>query len=360
MSIDLQQRLNIHKQFWRGHACDCLPVSFRIGDYFFADKFAAANELLVPGKVIKPAMIKPERFIEGYEKMFKDTVNIGQSGFFTAEPYVGIPWLEAILGCQIQASEKSFVSEPRKDALGKLLMNFDLDNNEWFLKYLEFTKTLVQYSNGRYPVGQPIMRGLSDAFGALTGQEQMIFHLFDYPEESRCLIAGIADIFKEVIRRQFELIPDFHGGYAMGFYHIWTPGKCIWFQEDLSSILSPELFAEFIQEEWQDVCRSYKYNAIHLHPSAFHNLDLILKIDSLQAVEINKDEEGPSLKDLLPVFRQVLREGKRLILWGNLTEDEITLIMKNFGKESVFLNIVAKDINTAKKLLSIVEGVSLS
>lgn len=355
MITDLQSRIDLHKKFWQGGLCDRLPVSFRIGDYFFADKFAAGRKLLVPGKIIEPAMIRPEEFLEDYDRMYNDTRKIGQSGFFAAEPYVGIPWLEAILGCPVIASGKSFVAEPCLDESGCLPEKFDLDNNEWFAKYLEFTEVLVQHSAGRYPAAQPIMRGLSDAFGALAGQQQMIYHLYDQPQESRKLIAAIAEAFVKIINAQYELIPQFHGGCSIGFYHVWTPGKCIWFQEDLSSILSPDLFAEFILPHWQDICAEYDYNLIHLHPSSFHNLDLILGIEKLQAVEINKDEEGPGIRDLLPVCRKVLNEGKRLILWGNLTTEEVILVKENFIGEPVFLNIVADNWESARTHMEIID-----
>lgn len=357
MQYTIEDRLKAHKQFWQGEKCDLMLTSFRIGDYFFADKFAAARELLVPGKIIKPTMLDPERFLQDYENMYHQIEQIGQSGFFAAEPFIGIPWLEAILGCPVQAAEHSFISEPAVHSPAEVLQKterlekLNLDDNEWFGKYLEFTNALVSLAAGRFPVAQPILRGLSDAFGALAGQTEMIFSLYDNPQVSARLITSIVAIFEKIVARQFELIPEYLGGYAIGFYHVWTPGKCIWFQEDLSSILSPELFRTYLYEKWQEICSRYDCSAMHLHPSALHNLDVILDIENLKAVELNKDEEGPGVEDLLPVMRKILDAGKRLIIWGNLNQEEIQLIGDNFAGRPVFLSIVAQDVDTARKLM---------
>jgi len=78
--------------------------------------------------------------------------------FFTATPFPGIPWMEAMLGCDVYSTESSFMAH----ATGENLEDVHLQNLirvEWFDKYLEFTRMLQKLGNARFPVGQPIMRG---------------------------------------------------------------------------------------------------------------------------------------------------------------------------------------------------------
>ena len=112
--MNIADRIELHKKFWNGEVLNQLLVSFRIGNYFFADKFKAGENLLKPGLKLEPQLICVDDFLKDYERMYNEVEQTGQSGFWTVEPYIGIPWIEAILGCSIFAREKSFVTEPVK------------------------------------------------------------------------------------------------------------------------------------------------------------------------------------------------------------------------------------------------------
>ena len=350
----IQQKLKIHGAFWQAAQLSHMPVSFRLGDYFFADKFNAALPLLKPGLPIEPDMLNVDDFLEDYERIFTEINAIKQSGFWTAEPFTGIPWMEAIMGCPVIADVNSFVTTPAKN-----LPDFDLlktiDTNLWYMKYIEFVTKLVKLSDGRFPVGQPIMRGISDVLGAIVGQTEMIYNMSDEPDLITKLASLITDVFLKVVKEQHKLTPAFYGGSAMGFYHIWAPGQVIWFQEDLTALLSPDLYRTFILEQNIRICNQYEYSAVHLHSSSFHMIDDILRIKNLKAVEINKDNGGLSIKAMASVFEKVLKQDKRLIIWGNLNEDEILFIKRKFSGAPVFLNIVAEDVQTAKKILQVID-----
>lgn len=61
-------------------------------------------------------------------------------------------------------------------------MQLDETHNPWLAKYLEFVEKLTAHSQGRYPVGQPILRGTSDMLGALRGQTNLVFDYIDHPD----------------------------------------------------------------------------------------------------------------------------------------------------------------------------------
>jgi hypothetical protein len=65
---------------------------------------------------------------------------------------------------------------------------------------MEFTVKLNKVFNGKYSIGQPITRGVSDVVGALIGQTELVYAMYDYPEEVKSLMSSIADIFLKVIR----------------------------------------------------------------------------------------------------------------------------------------------------------------
>lgn len=357
MSKEMKNRLSRHQDFWAGKELRRPPVVFRIGDYFWSRRFKAADHLLKKGKEIAPELLNVEAFLEDYERMYQEICLLDQDGFWVAEPFTGIPWMEAMWGCKVYAGESSFISEPWAKKLDDTeKIGFDPEN-KWFQKYIEFVKALESLSQGRFPVGQPIMRGPSDVAGAVLGQTELVFAMAEEREKTEGFLSRITDFFLRVIDEQYKIVSSFHGGYSIGFYHLWAPGKTVWYQEDLSALLSPRFYQEFLQEQNTKICRAYDYSMIHLHPASFFILDDLLQIPELKVVQINKDVGGPSVREMLPHFRQVL-SGKKLMIWGDLNREDLEVITSELPANGVFLNIVAPTIEEAMDLRELLETLS--
>lgn len=350
----LDRRLDLHRSFWNRKDQAYPIAAFRIvPDFFFSRHYKGATQLLVPGKRISPDMLDVDSFLPDYERMFAMSEAIAQDAFWVAEPFVGIPWMEAILGCEVYAGEESFVSKPwmtSLDEIGGICLD---PKNPWLLKYLEFIRKLVACSAGRFPVGMPIMRGPSDLVGAIMGQTEMVFALSDEPERMKEFFNLVTEAFIGVITAQEALIPPFHGGSALGFYHVYCPGNSIWYQEDLSAIMSPALYREFLAEPERRICSGRDYTAIHLHPASFFMLDELLAKDDLKAIEVNKDVGGPTIEEMLPFFRKI-QKTKSLIIWGDLNEKDLRMIKKELSPDGLFLDILVSTVEEAKRLLELV------
>jgi hypothetical protein len=356
MDARTKERLALHRAFWKRQGQARPIADFRVvPDFFFSRHYGAARELLVPGKRITADMLHVDNFLPDYESMYYTSVELDQDAFWVAEPFTGIPWMEAILGCEVYAGEESFVSKPWMTSLGQLdRVRLDPDNT-WFQKYLEFTRSLVRLSDGRFTVGMPIMRGPADMAGALMGQTEMVLALMDERDRMKEFFLRTAEAFRAVIDAQNALIPPFLGGTALGFYHVYCPGPSIWYQEDLTSIMSPALYRDFLSESERRICAGKEYTAIHLHPSSFFILDELLKKDDLGAIEVNKDVGGPSVEALMPELKKIQAK-KSLILWGDLDGADLECIKKNLSPDGLFLQIIAPTMEQAERLRDTIRG----
>ena len=352
---DINQKLALHRAFWSREPLKRPLVSFQLEDYFVSRRYKAAEHLLTDGKKITPDMLVVESFLGDFERMYQETCRTGQDGFWVAEPFCGIPWMEAIFGCEIYGTKSSFVSHPCIESIRDLKkIRFDPEN-PWFGKYMEFVDKLNRLSAGRFPIGQPIMRGASDVVGALLGQMELVYAFADAPEVIREAFFKIMNALRTVIKTQWAATTGFHGGYSMGFYHVWCPDKCIWFQEDLSALLSPQIYKAFLREPDASVCKGYDYTAVHLHPASFFILDTYMQMEDLKAIQINKDVGGPSVKNMMPYFQKVLA-GKNLIIYGDLDEEDIDRIWEGLPRKGTFLNITADTVERARELMEHVES----
>ena len=194
------------------------------------------------------------------------------------------------------------------------------------------------------------MRGISDALGAIMGQTEMVVTLMDEPEKSHEAMEKIGRAFSRVIAEQYRSIRSFHGGWSIGFYHVWTPSPCIWFQEDLSALISPRLYRDHVKALNREICRGYDYTAVHLHPVSFFILDELLAIDELKAIQVNKDIGGPSIAQMIPQFKKITAM-KNLIVWGDLDEADIDCLTSELPNAGLFLTIVSPTLDRAVELM---------
>ena len=51
-------------------------------------------------------------------------------------------------------------------------------------------------------------------------------------------------------------------------------------------------------------------------------------MDNIKVYEITKDVGGPSIKEMLPQLKKILRSN-RLILWGDLNHEDLDIILDN-------------------------------
>jgi DNA-binding FadR family transcriptional regulator len=340
--VGIEERLALHRAFWNREEQPRPLVSFRVGDFFFSRHFKAAHGLLDPDTLITPEMLDVAAFLPDYERMFQESEAIGQDGFWTGEPFTGIPWMEAILGSPIRAGRESFTSRPWLSSPAEALEKVRFDpENPWLAKYLEFTAALVRQSRGRFPVGMPIMRGPTDMLGALLGQQEMVLALMmEDPAVMRRLIERLTRAFLSVIEAQRRLVPAFHGGTALGFYHVWAPGPSIWWQDDLSAILSPKVYREFFLDSARLILAGHPHTAFHLHPASFFIIDELLSLEGLRVIEVNKDIGGLSVQAMLPVLSKIMQT-RGLILWGDLTIEDLEAVKRNLPCRGLCLHVVA-------------------
>ncbi len=341
MSTAIATRIQRYKEFWQRTNTTPL-IGYSIGSYFISKRFEAAGDLLVENQKIEPEMLNVAAFKADYLRMAEQGSKAEHDIVFTGTPFPGIPWMEAMLGCEVYGTGSSFVAH----ATGAKLKDVQLQNiihKEWFTKYLEFTQMLQELGDDKFPVGEPIMRGPTDIVGTILGQTELVYAFYDHPEQIVTLLNEAIDRFLEVIHAQKKYIKDFYGGYSMGFYDLWCPGDCIWFQDDLNALFSPNLYEQYIYNQHQRLAKSAEYTMMHLHPASFYVVDYLLEIEELNAIQINKDVGGPSVEEMLPIFQKV-QQRKNLVAWGDFSKEEIDLLSRHLQPEGLYIIIFSEEL----------------
>lgn len=220
---------------------------------------------------VRPENVVVADYLDDTGWLFREHEVAGGDFVFAAAPFPGLPWVEASLGCGVEADHTSGSTRstpPPGFALNPVVPQFSADN-PWVTKMLEFVPALEAQSAGRYPVGVTLMRGIADLLSALYGPENFVLRMYDDPEEVHSVVGHLTEYWIAFGRCLLDQLPLFHGGTNSFFYGLWCPGKMIWLQEDAVALLSPALYEKFIYPADCRIAGSFENAVMHLHPTRF-------------------------------------------------------------------------------------------
>ena len=274
---------------------------------------------------LMPDMLDPALFA-AFEQGRSDPEALFRGDIFTVRAaFRRIPWVEAILGCEIWADRVSgsIWSQPFLESVASGAELHLAPDNPWLVKLLAFTQELVSRYDGSYLATLTLMRGPIDLARAVLGDEQMCLAIYDSAQAFRALLDAISRVFIAVAEAQLAIIPQLDGGYVSPF-GIWAPGKVVCTQADISAILSPRTYAETVLPFEDQVCRPFAYSTIHLHSGFLHVVEPLLDAELPRAIEVALDTGSTPITthDLVPLFRRIL-ERKPLLIHGHMTASEL-------------------------------------
>jgi hypothetical protein len=267
-------------------------------------------------------------------------------------PFSRIPWMEAIIGCPIHAGTDEAMWP--KPALGPNYEGMDRivpgDDNPWLVKLLALTRALVEANDGSYVVTHTLQRGPSDMLSALLGDERMGLSFYDAQDTVREILARTAQALIKVARDQYALIPKLvdsagQAGWVPWAYGLWAPGSVIRFQSDSSSQLSPRTYAEFILPADRSIMQAFDFSILDLHSAGtMHIYPVLVQVDELDAISVTLDryENAPSVKELLPTFADIL-ERKSLSITGEATQEELDLMVRELPATGLAITVALTD-----------------
>jgi 5-methyltetrahydrofolate--homocysteine methyltransferase len=349
MGLTVEDKIKKYISFWNGYPVERPMVGFSLGGWFSFQSYSAMQRYRGAER-LTPDMLSPERHFDDYDRITDPFEEIEDDVIHSVAPIPAFPWLEAMLGIPAQVGNESiWAKEGGFDYRETDKLNLSKDN-PWREKYLGFVSALQDRYGDRYPVGQPILRGTSDMVAALRGTQQMIFDLYDHPQEFQRLARACTDFFIGLVKDQLAVTKPFQGGYVVEQFTLWAPGGIVRMQEDASALFSPALYVEFLQEEDRRIASAFPYDVIHLHSSSLHLLDRFVDIEPQKCLEINKDQGGWGVDRMLPLFKMVQSRGKRLIIRGKLDLEDLELLRKELSPRGLYLQIVIDKPEEAKQL----------
>lgn len=347
MQVPLEERLHRMAR-WLRRENDRPLIGFTLGSYYPLHRYRTGVRRLPEGPV-QPADIHVEDYLEDTERLYRQHEEAGGDFVFSAAPFLGLPWLEASLGCGVVADHGtgSTRSLPPASFDGRI-PEFS-PHNPWVSKMLEFIPALERQSGGRYPVGVTLMRGISDLLSALYGSENFVLRMYDDPDEVHAVVERLTDYWIAFGQCLLGHLPEFHGGTGSFFYSLWCPGRMIWLQEDAVALLSPRMYREFVYPADCRIAAAFENTVMHLHPSRYIPSKLLVDT-KLAAIELHIDHDGPRAAALEEHYRTILHH-KPLYIWGDLTAADLEFILTKLPHRGLAVNVVVDGPEAARAIL---------
>lgn len=339
MRIPLPERLD-RLEAWFNARNDRPVFGFTLGSYYPLRRYPQGTKNLKG--VIGPEAINVEEFLEDTDRLYELHEAAGGDFVFSAAPFFGVPWVESALGCGVEADHTtgSMRSIPPPGFAGKGSVPEFSDRNPWVAKMLEFIPALASRGRGRYPVGNTLMRGVSDLLSALYGGEKFIYRMCDEPEEVRAVIGRLTEFWIAFGRCLLDRLPLFHGGTGSFMYGLWSPGKLIWLQEDAAALLSPAMYEESILPADRAIASAFERTIIHLHPTRFIPVKCLAET-ALSAIELHIDHDGPRAEKLWEHYKQIMAR-KPLYVWGDVTEADLEFLFSHLPHAGLAVNVIVE------------------
>ncbi len=344
MRIPLDERLDRMSQ-WLKRRNDRPLIGFTLGSYYPLHRYPGGVRE-IPDGLVNPDDIVVSRFLDDTDRLYEMHEQAGGDFVFSAAPFIGMPWIEAALGCGVVADHHT--GSTRSTPPRTIAIPAFSESNPWVAKMLEFIPALAERSAGRYPVGVTLMRGISDLLSALYGGEGFVLRMCDEPDEVRALVEKLTAFWIAFGRSLLSRLPQFHGGTGSMMYGLWCPGKVIWLQEDAAALLSPELYERFIYSADCEIARAFENCMIHLHPTRFIPTKYLVKSE-LAAIELHIDHDGPRAEALAGHYHLILQH-KPLLVWGDLTEADLDFVMTQLPHQGLAVILVANLVEDARCL----------
>ncbi|MFH1266891.1 MAG: hypothetical protein ABIK89_14270 [Planctomycetota bacterium] len=296
------------------------------------------------GAEVTPDEIDPEMFLPHVARWHERAGELPGDVIQRFTPAFGIPWVEAIAGCPVMANPGSLWAEPvvsRKVLADLPEIRFDPDN-PWLRKLIEFTRAMVEFAEGRFPVAVPQMRGPLDTLAAMRTSEQMCVDLVENTDEVTRVLGELADLWINVGQAVLDVIPPFRGGY-MARMGTWAPGPAITPQNDVSTLVSPGTYAQIVLPWDEKIVSRFPYTEFHMHGSELHQVDNVLTLKKLTSVEFTLEHTlgGPPLSKTLPAARRIL--GRKPLVLAALDCDTAERCLAELPAEGLCVTLALND-----------------
>lgn len=302
---------------------------------------------------------RPERTIGLFLKWVRNTF-FGGAAYPNLWVNLGAGVLAAYLGMSVKVGRNTvwfgaYWNPAEALELREVLgLEFRKDNI-WWRRTVNITRAALSLSRGNYIVGITDLGGIADILASIIGTEGVIRSMYEAP-------SVLEEAMWKILEDWHRCYDELHGMIASSqegisaWMNIWCLERWYPIQCDLAYMLSPRLFRRFVRPFLEEQAERLDRVIYHLDgPGELVHVDEILDIDGIDGIQW---VPGAGMEGLghhcgsdrwYPLYRKILRAGKRLVLY--MPCDAVPKILNDFKDGRVLVQTYCPSRRSALELL---------
>ncbi len=239
--------------------------------------------------------------------------------------------------------------------------NFAFDQTDpWVQRYATlFTGVAAEAGADGFHVGQPLLLPGNDLLAAILGTEEMLCACAEYPEWVHAAILQIAR-GQVAALRHFAAITQAYGNThwygSAGWMPFWAPEPVLCTQSDVSCMLSPAMYEQFVLPELELYGREIGALWYHLDGGdARQHLPRLCSLPYLRVIQYTPTpSEPPNGPEHLDFYRAIQAAGK--IVHIDVPIEHVEPLVRALDPSLLYLLTSAASPADAEALLVAAEG----
>ena len=295
----------------------------------------------------------PEAYFPYWENICRQRQDFPDDDCAVTAADMGPGFMGGVMGCPVTFdhgtswSAHSLTDWADLEALGEVVLD---ESNPWLARLAEMIRVFADRGRGRCAVGLAMLPGPGDIMPALRGPTQLCIDLYEAPDRVAELARICTDAWISVQQFQMDLIEPLAGGYCDN-YGIWTPGRSTYFANDISVVVSPEMYRHQLFEFDCEIAASLETPWLHVHSGGAYLIPEFLRIPKLVGLQVVNDyPAGPTLQQIAPLLRQV--QQNHCLLLRKYPMEELEQILPTLSPEGLYIDTQADSLAEAEGILS--------
>lgn len=337
---DIQTVIKRLRAFWQKDLLDRPPLRIRYP---------------IPGQSDEEWVLAcetPETYFAYHENVFRHRLDLWDDAVPSATVDLGPGFMGGVMGCDVRFEYGTSWSEHcLKDwSQVEQLQHHPLDEkNPWVQRLGEMIQYFKKKSEGKCTVGLALPLGPGDIMTALRGPTEICMDFYNSPDEVRRLAEICTQAWIEVTQYQLALIPPLEGGYCDN-YEIWTPGRTIYFANDISTLVSADMYREHLFVYDCRVAETLDTPWMHVHSGCARLAPEFLKIPGLVGIQIVNDwPAGPTLKDIVPILKMIQKD--HCLILRKYSMPELEEILPELSPAKLYIDTQCGSLKEAQHIL---------
>ncbi|MCK9479617.1 MAG: hypothetical protein M0R40_09015 [Firmicutes bacterium] len=226
------------------------------------------------------------------------------------------------------------------------------DNNGIWNTIKKMTEYFGKSSNSNYLTGFTDLGGVLDIAASLRGTENLLFDLFDAPDEVKALAGEIDILWELYYSRLAEIISQYQEGYTT-WMQLWCRERYYCLQCDFSSMISPEQFKEFVMPSLYRHTKFLDKSIYHMDGMGeIPHIEHLLDIKELTGIqwEPGAGNPGPGNECWLPMYKRIQERGKNIVLLG-VEPKQVEKLLQELSPKGIYMRVRCQSEDESKELL---------